>query len=88
MEYKEFLNKETPADGGCMLCLAKYMETEYDVYQKKQVTVETQEYFLIERHKCSNGDIFTINKYPYYEYQYDWDRCVCDWEILYKKEIW
>lgn len=87
MEYTEFLNKETPAAGGCMLCLAKCMETKYDIYQKKHVTVEKQEYFLIERHTITNGDLFTLNKRPYYEYQYDWDHRVRDWEILYKKEI-
>ena len=86
MKFIEFLNKETPSYGGCMLCLATYDKREYSVTKDEDVYKERQEYLLIERHKCANGDIWTINSRPYYDYEFVWVRKVKDWEILYKKE--
>lgn len=87
MKYTEFLDKETPSYGGCMVCLATYESTKYDDVEHKTVPYEKKEYLLVERHKCANGDIWTINKRPYYDYDFTWEKKVGDWEILYKKEI-
>lgn len=71
MKFEEFLNKETPTEGGCMLCLAKYEDR------------HREEYMLVERLKCANGDIFLINKRFHYDYDFTWDEQT-PWEILYK----
>lgn len=77
MKLIDFLNKEVPKEGGCMVCLAKYKAMNYN---------PREEYMLIERQKCPNGDIFIINKRFYYDYEFAWDEQT-PWEILYKKEI-
>ncbi len=87
MKFKEFLDKEVPGEGGCMVCLAKYNMSLFDSEQDKNVLKEKKEYFLIERYKIANGYIFTINKRPYYDYDFTWEDKTSDWEILYKKEI-
>lgn len=79
MKFDEFLNKETPNEGGCMLCLAKY-NLDIQAYEYRP----REEYMLVERHKCANGDVFTINKKYHYDYNFAWDEQT-PWEILYKK---
>jgi len=74
MKFDEFLDKETPKEGGCMLCLVKYKVNGHP----------KDEYMLVERHKCANGDVFTINKKFDYDYGFMWDEQT-PWEILYKK---
>ena len=75
MNLTEFLNKETPTYGGCMLCFATY-------YNKGEKT----KYLFIERVKSASGDMFIINCRLFYDYNYVWDGKTKDWEILYKKE--
>ena len=53
---------------------------------KKEVEKIIEEYMLVERHKCANGYVFTINKRYHYDYDFTWDEQT-PWEILYKKEI-
>jgi hypothetical protein len=86
MTFNEFLNKETPKEGGCMVCLAKYKVKDYNSDIQAYEYHPKEEYMLVERHKCANGDIFTINKRYYYDYDFTWDEQT-PWEILYKKEI-
>lgn len=86
MTLLEFLKKETPAEGGCMVCLAKYPSRTFDCNKNEYVSVVKEDYMLVERHKCANGEIWTINKRPYYDYDFTWDETM-PWEILYKKEI-
>ena len=86
MELRDFLNKEAPKEGGCMVCLAKYKVMDYNPEIQAYEYNPREEYMLIERHKCANGDIFTINKRFYYDYDFAWDEQT-PWEILYKKEI-
>lgn len=87
MNFREYLDKETPTYGGCMVCLAKYYKQDYDSTKHEYFDKIREEYLLVERHKCANGDIWTINKRPYYDYDFAWDKKASDWEILYKKEI-
>ena len=85
MTLLEFLKKETPAEGGCMVCLAKYPSRAFDRNKKEFVSVVKEEYMLVERHTISNGEMFTINKRFHYDYDFTWDEQT-PWEILYKKE--
>ena len=86
MTFEEFLNKETPKEGGCMLCLAKYKADEHNSDIRELEHRPREEYMLVERHKCINGDVFTINGRYHYDYDFTWDE-ETPWEILYKKEI-
>ena len=76
MKLIDFLNKETPTYGGCMLCFATYHNDG-----------EKTKYLLIERVKSTSGDMFIINSRLFYDYNYVWEGKTKDWEILYKKEI-
>ena len=86
MTFEEFLNKETPKEGGCMVCLARYKKKDYDLDLKKDVEKTREEYMLVERHKCANGEVFTINKKYYYDYDFIWDETM-PWTVLYKREV-
>ena len=68
-----------------MVCLAKYIVKEYNRDIQACEYNPKEEYMLVERHKCANGDIFTINKKYYFDYDFTWDE-ETPWEILYKKE--
>ncbi len=83
MKFEEFLNKETPKKGGCMLCLAKYKVKGY-THPDIKADCYKEEYMLVERHGAANGDVFTINKRFHYDYDFAWDE-QAPWEILYKK---
>ena len=67
MTYREFLDKETPKEGGCMVCLATYKHTEYNSVRHEDIPIEKNRFLLIERHKCTNGFIFTVNGDEGYE---------------------
>ena len=69
MTLKEFLDKETPPEGGCMLV----------AIPRKDGRLE---YLLIERFKTGTGVMFTINDHLYYDYNFMWDN---NWEIIYKR---
>ena len=86
MTFGEFLVKETPSYGGCMLCHAKYYKQTYDENKHEFVPELRESYMLVEKHKITNGDMYTINGRAYYEYNYAWDEKM-PWEILYKKEL-
>ena len=87
MTLLDFLKKETPAEGGCMVCLAKYPSRTFDFDKKEYVDVVKEEYMLVERYTISNGEMFNINKRFFYDYDYfTWDETM-PWEILYKKEV-
>ena len=86
MTFKEFLDKETPKDGGCMLCIAKYKEKRYDHETEKYIFEPIEDYMLVERKTISNGDMFIINNAFYYDYDFTWDE-ETPWEILYKREV-
>ena len=83
MTLDEFLDKETPQYGGCMLCLAKYKIKDYDFDTHTSVDKPREEYMLVERHKIANGDMFSVNKRFFYDYDFAWDENA-PWEILYK----
>ncbi len=85
MTFEEFLNKETPGYGGCMVCLAKYKIKNYDPNINDYTYKPKEEYMLVERWKIANGDLFIINKRQSYDYDFTWDE-ETPWEILYKKE--
>ena len=85
MTFKEFLNKETPGYGGCMVCLAKYKIKNYDSNINDFTYKPKEEYMLVERWKIANGDMFIINKRQSYDYDFTWDE-ETPWKILYKKE--
>lgn len=72
MKYDDFLEKETPGEGGCMLC---------EGINEKSKT----EFFLVQRRHASNGDIFVVNSYFHYDYAFLWNE-ENPWKILYKKE--
>ena len=87
MTLKEFLDKETPKDGGCMLCLAKYKQKGHDHETEKYIFEPTiEEYMLVERRTISNGDMFLINGRFYYDFDFAWDG-ETPWEILYKRKV-
>lgn len=83
MKFEEFLNKETPTEGGCMLCLAKYKVKEYNPDIQEYEYLPKEEYMLVERRKCANADLFTINGRFCFNYDFTWDE-ETPWEILYK----
>lgn len=85
-EIFDFLLKETPEEGGCMLCLVTYKIYDYDLKEKKNVLKEWKEYFLIEKHNISNGVMFTINGRFYFDYYFVWEN-ENHWEILYKNNV-
>ena len=85
MTLLEFLKKETPAEGGCMVCLAKYPSRKLDRNKNEFVSVVKEEYMLVERYTIANGEMFNINKRFFYDYDFTWDETM-PWEILYKKE--
>lgn len=66
-----------------MLCLAKYKVKEYNPGIKEYEERHREEYMLVERLKCANGDMFTINKKFHYDYDFTWNEQT-PWEILYK----
>ena len=82
-EIFDFLLKETPEEGGCMLCLVTYKIKDYDLKEKKYVLKDRTEYFLIEKHNISNGVMFTINGNFYFDYEFVWAN-ENHWKILYK----
>ena len=85
-EIFDFLLKETPEEGGCMLCLVTYKIYVYDLKEEKNVLEDRKEYFLIEKHNISNGVMFTINKKLFYDYEFVWKN-ENHWEILYKNNV-
>lgn len=70
MKLIDFLNKEVPNEGGCIVCLAKYMVKDYNPDIQAYEYNPREEYMLIERYKCANSDIFTINKKFHYDYDF------------------
>ena len=60
MKLIDFLNKETPTYGGCMLCFATY----YNDGEKTK-------YLLIERVKSASGDMFIKTYTKTYWKNYD-----------------
>ena len=86
MKLLDFLNKETPPDGGCMVCLARYRVKDFDFDSKKEVDKIREEYMLVERRKIMNGDAFTINKRFHYDYDFAWNEDI-PWTVLYKKVL-
>lgn len=70
-QMEEFLNKETPTYGGCMVCRAIGEDNR-------------QQLLLIERHKFANGDGFTINMRMFYDYDFLWEERKEDWKVLWK----
>ena len=42
-EIFDFLLKETPEEGGCMLCLVTYKSKEYDINEMKYVLKDKKE---------------------------------------------
>lgn len=87
-EVKEFLEKETPNEGGCMLCLVTYNFTNYSILEQKEVTKEHKEYMLIEKRNVSNGVMLTINGRFHFDYDFIWENDNPNtWEILYKREV-
>ena len=85
-EIFDFLLKETPEEGGCMLCLVTYKVHDYDLKEKKTILKDRTEYFLIEKHNISNGVMFTINKRFFYDYDFVWKN-ENHWEIIYKNNV-
>ena len=71
--YADFLEKETPAEGGCMLCQTTNKEGRV-------------EYFLVERHETLTVPTFTVNNAFYFDYDFLWDDAH-PWEIIYKKNV-
>lgn len=87
-EVFDFLLKETPEEGGCMLCLVTYKFKTYSLKEQKNVIEDRKEYFLIEKHNISNGVMFTINGRFFYDYDFVWeDGNENHWEILYKNNV-
>ena len=87
-EIFDFLMKETPDEGGCMLCLVTYDFSEYSIKEQKSVVKERKEYFLVQKHKIANGYMFTINGRFFYDYDFIWnDGNKNHWEILYKRNV-
>ena len=82
-EVYEFLLKETPDEGGCMLCLVTYKIYDYDLKEKKNILKDKKEYFLVEKHNISNGVMFTINGRFLFDYEFVWEN-ENHWNILYK----
>ena len=85
-EVFDFLLKETPEEGGCMLCLVTYKSKEYNIDEMKYILKDKKEYFLIEKHYISNGVMFTINGRFYFDYEFVWEN-ENHWEILYKNNV-
>ena len=86
MTLYDFLNKETPSYGGCMLCLAKYKRRDWNPDKKEEVDELREEWMLVERVKISNGDMFTVNTRFFYDFEFAWDE-KNPWEIRYKAEF-
>ena len=86
MKFDEFLNKETPKKGGCMVCLARYKQKDYNLDTQADEYIPREEYMLVERHKSTNGDVFTVNKRFHYDYDFTWDETM-PWTVLYKREV-
>lgn len=76
----DFFLKETP-DKGCMLCKVVYEDKMFDLDEKKEVKYTRTDYFLVEKRKVSNGDIFLLNGNLSYDYEFLFDK---DWKIIYK----
>ena len=66
----EFLDKETPTYGGCMVCQTFNHNGKQDL-------------LLVERRKFATGDGFTINMRFWHDYDFLWD-VEKPWEILWK----
>lgn len=85
-EFFNFLDKHTPAVGGCMVCIAKFKRKVYNSDIQEYEYQPSEEYMLVERRKTANGYMFTINKRFFYDYEFTWDSEM-PWEILYKKIV-
>lgn len=86
MTLEEFIDKEAPTYGGCMLCLARYKANIYDHEAKKEEEKIKEEYMLVERYKIASGDAFFVNKKFYYDYEFAWNEEM-PWEVIYKKDV-
>lgn len=80
MENKEkfygFLKGECP-EKGCMVCSVKEKSINALTGEEREVT----NYYIIEKHKISNGNMFIINGRFWYEYEWLFD---LEWKILFK----
>lgn len=71
-----------------MLCLVTYKYKQYNIVKKEDEIIVKKEYFLIEKHKISNGFMFTMNDRFFYDYDFIWNNDNENhWEILYKKNV-
>ena len=72
-ELADFLEREAPPHGGCMVCRVTRKER------------KEPEFLLVERVQYASGGSFTINHRMFYDYDFVW-RENPDWEILWKYE--
>jgi len=87
-DFYNWLLKETPEEGGCMLCLVTYDFKDYSIEEKKYVLKERKEYFLVQKREIANGYMFTMNGRFFYDYDFIWENGnKNNWEILYKKNV-
>lgn len=75
MTLREFLDKECPKEGGCMV-------VEFQEVGKNRPT-----YFLCERFKAANGDMFLLSGQFYFDYEFLWEETEREWNIIYKREV-
>lgn len=77
-KFYEFLDREVPQEGGCMLCKV--------VSKAKKVLTEEEydkiDYFVIVRLTIANGFMFLINSRFWYDYKFLFDN---EWEVIYKR---
>jgi len=75
MTLKEFLDKECPKEGGCM------------VVEFQEVGKNNPTYLLCERIVTAKSDEFLLNGRFYFDYDFLWEETEGEWNIIYKRSI-
>lgn len=75
-KFYDFLERECP-EKGCMVCSVKEKRKNVLSGEEREVT----NYYIIEKHKIANGNIFNINGRFWYDYEWLFD---LEWKILFK----
>lgn len=71
--FKKFLEDNHPGYNECLVCKG--------VNEKG-----TAAYFLIEKHKGANCDLYIINSHIWSEWDFLWKDVECPWEIIFKSK--
>lgn len=84
METKEeeiklynFIERNHPGYEECLVCKETFTNDEGE---------EMSKYYIIEKHKGNNCDIYLINDRMWYDWTFKWKGSECPWEVIFKSK--